>query len=84
MKSRVTLTLNPKSIEFLDTLARRQKTSRSAALEALLQEHFSRREEEELAQLAQEFFATPELTEEIAERRAWEKLGLEVLSREDD
>jgi len=80
MKLRVTFTLERTSIKLLDDLARRQKTSRSVALEALLQEHFHRCEEEGLVQLAREFFTAPESAEEIAERRDWEKLTLEVLA----
>ena len=80
MRLRITFTLERTFIKLLDDLARRQKTSRSAVLEALLQKHFRRREEEELAQLAREFFAAPEMTEEVAERRDWEKLSLEVLA----
>lgn len=84
MRARVTVTLAPECLAFLDQLARRQRTSRSAALEALLQEQLRRREEEELTCLAQEFFAEPEATEEQEEQRAWEKLGLEVLARDDE
>jgi metal-responsive CopG/Arc/MetJ family transcriptional regulator len=84
MKARVTLTLDPECVEFLDELARRRGTSRSAALEALLREQLLHREEEELDRLAQEFFAEAETAEEAAERCAWEKLSLEVLSRDGD
>jgi len=83
MKARVTLTLDPEYVKFLDELARRRGTSRSAALEALLHEQLLRQEEEELAKMAQEFFSEAETPEELAERRAWEKLSLEVLARDD-
>lgn len=84
MKARVTLTLDPECVEFLDELAQRRGTSRSAALEALLREQLLRQEEEELDRLAQQFFAEAETAEEAAERRAWEKLSLEVLARGND
>ena len=81
MKARVTLTLDPECVEFLDEMAHHHKMSRSAILEALLKEYQCRCEEEDLAQLAQEFFSKPETREETAERRAWGNLSLEVLSR---
>ncbi|OGF54954.1 MAG: hypothetical protein A2Z21_02855 [Candidatus Fraserbacteria bacterium RBG_16_55_9] len=81
MKARVTLTLDPECVEFLDEMAHYHKMSRSAVLEALLKEYERHCEEEDLAQHAQEFFSETETREETAERRAWEKLSLEVLSR---
>lgn len=84
MKARITLTLDPHSVEFLDELARRRKLSRSAALEHILREHIRCCEEEELARLAAEFFAEPETPAEAAERRAWQQLSAEVLARETD
>jgi len=80
----MTVTLHLECVTFLDQLARQQKMSRSAVLDALLKEHLRRWEEEKLACLAQEFFAEPETTEEREERRAWEKLSLEVLAHEDE
>ena len=38
---------------------------------------------DDLARLAQEFFSEAETPEEIAERRAWQKLSLEVLAHDD-
>lgn len=84
MKTRITLTLEPGSVKFLDELAHRCKTSRSAALEYIIQEHMRRYREEELTRLAEEFFAEPETPEEARERRAWQKLSTEVLARESD
>lgn len=84
MKARVTLTLDPHSVEFLDELARRHKTSRSAALEHILQEHIRCCEEERLTSLAEEFFAESETLEEADERRVWQKLSAEVLARGSD
>ncbi len=82
MKTRITLSLDPHSVAFLDELARRRKLSRSAALEHILQEHMRWCEEEELARLAEEFFAEPQTPEEADERRAWQKLIMEVLARD--
>ncbi|MCI2430370.1 ribbon-helix-helix protein, CopG family [Candidatus Acetothermia bacterium] len=84
MKTRVTLTLDPHSVRFLDELARRRRLSRSAALEHILQEHMRCCEEEELANLAEKFFAEPEMPTEADERRAWQKLSTEVLARGSD
>jgi len=84
MKTRITLTLELRSVKFLDELAHRCKTSRSAALEYIIQEYMRRYQEEEFTHLAEEFFAEPETPAEAAERRAWHKLGAEVLARESD
>jgi len=84
MKKRVTLSLEPEYVKFLDELAEEQGASRSAALEELLSRHIRQREEERLARLAEEFFSEQEPPEERAEREDWERLSLEVLAREDE
>lgn len=84
MKTRITLILEPGSVKFLDDLAHRCRTSRSAALEYIIQQYMCRSQEEQLARLAEEFFADPETPEEVRERRGWQKLSAEVLARESD
>jgi metal-responsive CopG/Arc/MetJ family transcriptional regulator len=82
MKQRVTLTLDAKAVSGLDEIAAREHKSRSALADSILMGFVRQQRRVELARQAEAFFSQPESADETEERAAWERLGLEVLSRE--
>ena len=82
MKQRVTLTLDAKAVSDLDEIAAREQKSRSAMAELVLTGFVRERRRVGLERQAAAFFAQPESADEAEERAAWERLSMEVLSRE--
>jgi hypothetical protein len=82
MKSRITVTLNPETVIYIQEIAEAENISRSEALEKIIRERKKRQPEAALDALAKEFFAE-EMDQEREETRAFERLSLEVISRED-
>lgn len=84
MKERVTLSLEPEYLKYLDQLASQWGKSRSAALRTLLREHIERHRRAKLAAQAEKFFSQPEAKESVGERAAWERAGFEVWACDED
>jgi predicted transcriptional regulator len=82
MKQRVTLALDREAVSYLDEMAAQEQKSRSAMAELILVDFIRRQRQVELAHQAAAFFAQPENADEAEERADWERLSLEVFSRE--
>jgi predicted transcriptional regulator len=82
MKQRVTLSLDAEAVSGLNEIAAREQKSRSAVAEAILLDFARQQRCVELARQAEAFFGQPESADETEERAAWERLSMEVLSRE--
>lgn len=82
MKQRVTLALDVEAVSYLDEMAAQEQKSRSAMAESILLDFIRQQRRVELARQAAAFFGQPESTDEAEERADWERLSLEVLSRE--
>ena len=82
MKTRITVTLDPETVAYIQKLAKAEKVSRSEAVEEIIRRQKGRHREAELESLAQKFFAA-EIDQEREETAAFQRLGLEVIASED-
>ena len=82
MKQRVTLALDREAVFYLDEIAAQEQKSRSAMAELILVDFIRQKRRVELTRQAAAFFAQPESADEAEERADWERLSMEVLSRE--
>lgn len=82
MKQRVTLALDVEAVSYLDEMAAQEQKSRSAMVQLILVDFIRQQRRVKLARQAAAFFAQPESADEAEERADWERLSLEVLSRE--
>jgi hypothetical protein len=78
MKAHVTISLAKDALLYVDKSVGKRGSSRSRVIESLIRTQQSKREEE-LRELAQEFFSQPETPEEAEERRHWWRLSQETL-----
>ena len=82
MKQRVTLTLDTEAVSYLDKVATQEQKSRSAMAEVILMGFIHQQQRGALGRQAAAFFAQPQSADEAEERADWERLSMEVLSRE--
>ena len=82
MKGRVTITVSRQVLRYVDRVAGQRRSSRSAVVESFIRESQQHRKQEDLARMAREFFAAPQLEEEKQEREVWATASLETLKRD--
>ena len=80
MKRRVTISISNEALTHVDRYVRKIGASRSRAIESLIEETHRRKQEEELARLAKDFFAKEESQEERSEREDLLKMSLGTLN----
>jgi len=78
----VTLTLDTGAVSCLDEIATQEQKSRSAMAELILTGFIHQQHRGALGRQAAAFFAQPPGADEAEERADWERLSMEVLSRE--
>ena len=79
MKAHVTISLAKDALLYVDKSVGKAGSSRSRVIECLIRDSQQSKREEELRELAQEFFSQPETPEEAEERRHWWRLSQETL-----
>ncbi len=79
MKPRVTISISKQTLTYVDRLIGERGSSRSEVVESFIREYQRRQREQELARIAQEFFAGPASEQETEERQDWLKASLETL-----
>jgi metal-responsive CopG/Arc/MetJ family transcriptional regulator len=82
MKHRITITITPESLGYVDRAARRTQRSRSRVIETLIEGAQRPLPEKELRRMASEFFTQSD-TEEEQERKDWLKMSLKTFKSDD-
>ena len=77
MKSRITITITPELLQYVDRAARRTRRSRSKVIEALIEGAHDPSDEGELRRKASEFFGHTNSQQEH-EQEDWLKMSLET------
>lgn len=80
MKRRITISIAPESLQYIDGAARRTRRSRSRVIEALIEGAQTPLAEKELRRMASEFFQSDH--GEQQERQDWMNMSLETFRSE--
>lgn len=81
MKHRITITITPESLRYVDRTARRTQRSRSRVIETLIEGAQEQFPEKQLRRMASAFFTQGE-PDERQEREDWLKMSLETFKND--
>ena len=82
MKARVTISISPEILRYVDRSVGKRGRSRSRVIESIIREASRHGLEDALTALAKDFFSQPIPPEEAEERNDWLKMSLETFKRE--